>query len=106
MYPNRYWVVFKNHCQIFGYPASELLSYVWGIPHLIGLGETQNLSPPNKEQNLRYLLSQCFCAFSVQLHHLVPTILIYLPGILNLELGCKEAWGIHTGGGGSDGDYV
>lgn len=97
-------MVLKNNCHIFGYLASEL-SYVWGIPHLTGPGERQTYLFLIK-QNLRYLDSQCFYAFSVQLHHLVPTILIDLPGTLNLELGCKEEWRTHTGGSGSDGDHV
>lgn len=98
IYPNRHWVVLENNCQFTGFLVSELSSCAWSIPYLIGLVERQNLSLPNEVKDLRYLLSQCFCAISVQLYHLIPAIFIYLPGNLNLELGCKEAWRIHTCG--------
>ena len=41
-----------------------------------------------------------FLAFSIQLHDLVLATLIPLSGTLNLELECKEVWGIYTGTGG------
>lgn len=99
-------MVLENNCQFTGFLVSELSSCAWSIPHLIGLVERQNLSLPNEVKDLRYLLSQCFCAISVQLYHLIPAIFIYLPGNLNLELGCKEAWRIHTCGDSSDGGQV
>lgn len=100
IYPNTHWLVLKNSCQIFDYLASELLSYMWDTPHLIGLGEKQNPSPPNEVKKLEILSFPVFLAFSIQLHDLVPVTPVSLSGTLNLELGSKEVWGIHTGGGG------
>lgn len=73
---------------------------MWDTPHLIGLGEKQNPSPPNEVKKLEILSFPVILAFSIQLHDLVPVTPVSLSGTLNLELGSKEVWGIHTGGGG------
>lgn len=105
IYPNRHRVVLKNNCQIFGSSVSELLFYVWSIFHLIGLRQNP-FSPNEVKKNLNTFFPSGFYAFCVQLHHLGPTILICLPGNLNLELGCKEAWRSYTGDGGSEGSQA